>query len=164
MEFIGGLYQGDYWFARFLLQRAIGFIYLLAFINALNQFIPLLGEDGLLPLPDFLERMTFKEKPSIFHWYYSDQFFKIVAWSGIALSLLAISGITDSRSILAFYGCMAVIMDTLSFNRKCGCYFLRFWMGIYAAGSRLLCYFPGASTLGSPRSCHLDDSLDVVSG
>lgn len=96
MEFIGGLYQGDYWFARFLLQRAIGFIYLLAFINALNQFIPLLGEDGLLPLPDFLERMTFKEKPSIFHWYYSDQFFKIVAWSGIGLSLLAVSGITDS--------------------------------------------------------------------
>ncbi len=69
-------------------------VYLLAFINALNQFLPLLGEDGLLPLPSFLERMPFKEKPSIFHWRYSDRFFKYIAWFGIILSLAALSGLS----------------------------------------------------------------------
>jgi len=96
MELLSGLYHGDYWFARFLIQRAIGLIYLIAFVNALNQFIPLLGEKGLLPLPDFLQRITFKQKPSLFHWHYSDQFFKAIAWSGVILSVIAATGIVDA--------------------------------------------------------------------
>ncbi|MBN2732378.1 MAG: lipase maturation factor family protein [Balneolaceae bacterium] len=96
MELLGGLYQGDYWFARFLIQRAIGLVYLIAFINALNQFIPLLGEKGLLPLPNYLERMAFRKKPSLFHWHYSDRFFKGVVWTGIILSMVAVSGLSDT--------------------------------------------------------------------
>ncbi|MDX1586241.1 MAG: lipase maturation factor family protein [Balneolaceae bacterium] len=93
IEFIGGLYQADYWFAKFLFQRALGVVYLIAFINALNQFIPLLGEDGLLPVPQFLNRMSFSKKPSLFHWHYSDRLLKVVAWTGILLSLSIISGV-----------------------------------------------------------------------
>lgn len=93
LEFIGNLYSADYWFAKFIFQRALGFIYLIAFINALNQFIPLLGEDGLLPVTQFLDRMSFSQKPSLFHWQYSDRLFKIVAWSGIFLSLSILSGL-----------------------------------------------------------------------
>ena len=98
MDILNGLVilEGDYWFARFLIQRCIGLVYLIAFINALNQFIPLLGEDGLLPLPNYLPRLSFKQKPSLFHWHYSDRLFKYIAWSGIILSLVAVSGLSDS--------------------------------------------------------------------
>lgn len=95
MEWIGSLYQQDYWFARFLLQRSVALIYLLSFINARNQFPPLLGENGLLPLPELLPRMDFRSKPSLFHWHYSDRFFHIVSWFGVGLSLAALTGITD---------------------------------------------------------------------
>lgn len=94
-EFFANLYSADYWFAKFLFQRALAAVYLIAFINALNQFIPLLGEHGLLPLPKFLGRMSFSKKPGIFHWHYSDRFFKAVCWSGILLSGIALSGISD---------------------------------------------------------------------
>jgi hypothetical protein len=86
-----GIYQGSYWWSRFLLQRAIGLVYLIAFINALNQFIPLLGENGLLPLPQFLPQMSFKAKPSLFHWHYSDDLFRVAAITGILLSVIAAS-------------------------------------------------------------------------
>lgn len=90
-----GLFQGDYWISRFIIQRALGSIYLIAFIVALNQFRPLLGEKGLLPVPVFLKKAPFNKTPSIFHYHYSDRFFGLIAWSGIMLSLIALSGISD---------------------------------------------------------------------
>lgn len=118
MELLSSIYGGDYWFARFLIQRAIGFIYLLAFINALNQFIPLLGEKGILPLPDFLDRMSFRDKPSLFHWQYSDQLFRSVAWTGIVLSVIAVSGLSDCGpfwlSMLIWFALWALYMSIVN--------------------------------------------------
>lgn len=118
MELLSSIYGGDYWFSRFLIQRAIGFIYLLAFINALNQFIPLLGEKGILPLPDFLDRMSFRDKPSLFHWQYSDQLFRSVAWTGIVLSVIAVSGLSDSGpfwlSMLIWFALWALYMSIVN--------------------------------------------------
>jgi len=91
-----GIYQADYWLSRFIIQRGLGFIYLIAFLVAFNQFRPLLGENGLLPVPKFLDRTTFKQFPGIFQWIYSDRFFGWVAGSGIFLSLLALFGISDA--------------------------------------------------------------------
>ena len=91
-----GLYQADYWLSRFLIQRGLALIYLIAFLSAFNQFRPLLGEKGLLPVPGFLEKTTFKQFPGIFQWHYSDRFFGWVAGSGIFLSLLALFGISDA--------------------------------------------------------------------
>jgi len=91
-----GIYQGEYWFSRFLIQRGLGLIYLLAFLNAFNQFRPLLGVNGLLPVPTFLKKTTFKRHPSLFHWHYSDQLFGIVASAGIILSLTALMGLADA--------------------------------------------------------------------
>ncbi|MAO63577.1 MAG: hypothetical protein CL666_01110 [Balneola sp.] len=92
-------FEGNYWFSRFLLQRSLGAIYLIAFLNALTQFRPLMGEKGLMPAPHLLKRISFKRKPSIFHWYYSDQFFGIIAWIGVALSIIALFGISESGPI-----------------------------------------------------------------
>jgi len=81
-----------------MLQKAIALIYFISFVNALNQFRPLCGEKGLSPIRPFLNRVSFKNYPSLFHFYYSDRFFGIVAWSGIVLSLLNFIGISDNSS------------------------------------------------------------------
>ena len=90
-----GLYQSEYWLSTFIIQRGLGFIYLIAFLVAINQFRPLLGENGLMPVPRFINRIPFKKSPSIFHWHYSDSFFGVIAWTGFFLALLAAFGISD---------------------------------------------------------------------
>ncbi|MEK6206265.1 MAG: lipase maturation factor family protein, partial [Chloroflexota bacterium] len=42
----------DYWLTRFVFERALGAVYLVAFLVTVNQFRPLLGERGLLPAPE----------------------------------------------------------------------------------------------------------------
>jgi hypothetical protein len=44
-----------YWITRLLLERGLGIVCLIAFVVALNQFRPLLGENGLLPVEPFRE-------------------------------------------------------------------------------------------------------------
>src|SRR6516162_6186183 len=89
-------YWGEDQLVRLLVQRTLAAIYLVAFLAVLNQFKPLLGENGLLPVPAFLQRVRFRSAPSIFHWRYSDGLSDIVAWTGIVLSALAVSGISES--------------------------------------------------------------------
>jgi hypothetical protein len=81
-------YLGHLWITRLLFQRGLAAIYLVAFISALNQFKPLLGERGLLPVPSFLQRAPFRRTLSLFHLHYSDRFFTGVVWTGIGLSLV----------------------------------------------------------------------------
>jgi hypothetical protein len=78
----------DYWLARWLFERSLAAIYFLAFLVAANQFPALLGQDGLLPAPDFLRAASFRQAPSLFHWRYSDHLLRVVAWTGMALSAL----------------------------------------------------------------------------
>ena len=92
-------YFGQVWIARLLLQRGMAAIYLIAFIAVARQFKPLLGERGLLPVPDFLRHRTFRENPSIFHWHYSDRLLDAVAWTGIVASLCALFGVTGIAPI-----------------------------------------------------------------
>jgi len=83
----------DYQLTRFALERGIGLIYLVAFVVALNQFPALLGERGLMPAPRFLRRVSFREFPSLFHLRYSDGLLRLVAWTGIVLSVLLVAGL-----------------------------------------------------------------------
>ena len=71
------------WLGRLLLERGIGFSCLLIFLNAWNQFRPLLGERGLLPVRNFIQRVPFSEAPSLFHWFAQDHAFAIAAAGGI---------------------------------------------------------------------------------
>src|SRR3954466_5921370 len=89
------LHAEGYWLARFLLQRGLGLVYLIAFVVVLEQFRPLLGEDGLLPVPQFLARVSFQKAPSLFHFRYSDRLLVAVAVTGIVLSLAVVAGIPD---------------------------------------------------------------------
>ena len=87
------------WITRFILQRALAAIYLLAFIVVLRQFKPLLGENGLQPVPEFLKGRGFRDAPSLFHWHYSDRLLDIVAWIGVTLAALALLGLPESGPI-----------------------------------------------------------------
>ena len=85
----------DYWLARFAFQRALAFIYLIAFLVTVHQFRPLLGERGLLPVPDFVRAVPFGRSPSLFHLRYSDPLLLAIAWSGVLLAAVAALGVFD---------------------------------------------------------------------
>src|SRR5437870_9695177 len=85
----------DYWLARFVFQRALALIYLIAFLVTVHQFRPLLGERGLLPVPDFVRAVPFGRSPSLFHLRYSDPLLLAVAWSGVALAAVAALGLFE---------------------------------------------------------------------
>src|SRR3954464_8850377 len=91
----GWFHAGDSFIARVVLQRGLGVAYFIAFAVALEQFVPLLGERGLLPVPRFLERVPFWRSPSLFHFGYSDRLLKLVAAAGMALSLAIVLGLPD---------------------------------------------------------------------
>ncbi|TMC65826.1 MAG: lipase maturation factor family protein, partial [Chloroflexota bacterium] len=65
--------QPAYWLSRLVFERGLAVIYLIAFVVALNQFRPLLGERGLQPAPRFMARVPFRLTPSLFYLRYSDR-------------------------------------------------------------------------------------------
>jgi hypothetical protein len=92
---LDSLFGQEYWLSRFFIQRGVAIVYLIAFLVVLQQFKPLLGENGLLPVSRFLKLVDFGQAPSIFHFYYSDKFLTFIAWTGILLSLAIILGFAD---------------------------------------------------------------------
>ena len=89
----------DYSISRLLIGRGLAAIYLLGFVVAIQQFRPLLGERGLLPVPRFLAAVSFPSAPSIFQWRYSDRLLGIVAWSGVAIATSLLLGIPQAISL-----------------------------------------------------------------
>ncbi len=85
----------DFWLTRLVFQRGLGLVYLIAFLIALNQFRPLLGERGLLPVPLFVKQIHFFDSPSLFYFCPKDSAFAIAAWIGILLSSLAVTGLSE---------------------------------------------------------------------
>jgi hypothetical protein len=89
----------DYWLSRLVITRGLGVIYLIAFVVALNQFRPLLGERGLLPAARFLSQVPFRRAPSLFHLRYSDQLLAAAAWLGILLSTAIVIGLVEAAPL-----------------------------------------------------------------
>ncbi len=104
-----------YWVTRLLLERGIGVICLIAFVVALNQFKPLLGERGLLPVPLFVKEVSFRETPSLFFWMPRDAAFTTAAWIGIMLSCLVITGISSRYTWLSVTVWLSIYVLYLSF-------------------------------------------------
>jgi hypothetical protein len=82
-----------YWYSRFLFERALALSYLVAFLVAAHQFVPLLGEHGLEPVPRFISFVPFRASPSLFFAFPNDRAFTIAAWAGVALSVLAFTSL-----------------------------------------------------------------------
>ena len=83
------------WLTRLAFQRALAVVFLIAFLNAANQFKPLLGERGLLPVPLYVKDTTFAASPSLFVFFPKDRVFTTAAWTGVALSALSIAGVSE---------------------------------------------------------------------
>ena len=77
------------------LQRGLALVFLIAFLNAVNQFKPLLGERGLLPARQFVKEVPFRESPSLFYFSPNDTAFTVAAWLGVALACAAVIGISE---------------------------------------------------------------------
>ena len=98
-----------YWLSRLVFQRALAAVYLIAFVAAARQFRPLLGERGLLPVPEFVRAVRFRSAPSLFHRHYSDRFFAAVAWAGAALAAAVLAGAADAVPLGAALGLWTVL-------------------------------------------------------
>ncbi|WP_328393272.1 lipase maturation factor family protein [Streptomyces sp. NBC_00390] len=92
MEWFG---DDAYWLSRLVFQRALAVMYLVAFLSAALQFRALIGERGMLPVPDHLRRVPPRAAPTLFRLHYSDRFFAMVAWAGCLLSAALVAGAAD---------------------------------------------------------------------
>lgn len=109
-----------YWLTRFVLLRFLGFIYFIAFLVAANQLVPLVGHNGLLPADLYLQNLTdhfgsrgagFLELPSLFWLGISDLGLRLVAWTGVALSLAVVCGYANIFVMLALWGLYMSIVN-----------------------------------------------------
>jgi hypothetical protein len=94
-----------YWLTRFLILRLLGAIYAVAFLVAINQIVPLIGANGLLPVGMFLKRVGdalgspgagFARLPSLFWFVHSDATLLTAAWIGFALSCVVLAGFANA--------------------------------------------------------------------
>ena len=97
--------RSTYWLTRFVILRLLGIIYAIAFLVAINQILPLIGSDGLLPVGIYLKRVShalgsdgsgFMRLPSLFWLVHSDTALLTVAWIGFLLSCLVVAGYTNA--------------------------------------------------------------------
>ena len=95
----------SYWLTRFLMLRLLGLIYAVAFLVAINQVVPLIGADGLLPVDIYLKQVShslgsdgagFIRLPSLFWIWHSDTALLAIAWIGFVLSLVIIAGYANA--------------------------------------------------------------------
>lgn len=84
-----------YMLTKVALQRGLALVYLVGFVVAFNQFRPLLGEHGLLPVPQFIKYAGFSDAPSLFQLFPYDWAFASAAFAGAAVSALALFGVTE---------------------------------------------------------------------
>lgn len=84
---------------RFWFLRVIGFTYFFAFLSALNQVIPLLGETGLTPasrvVADTVTLAGFIDLPTVFWFAHSDAALYAVAVIGVVLSVAVTAGFAN---------------------------------------------------------------------
>jgi hypothetical protein len=93
------LFAADYQVARFVIERGLGVLYLVAFVVAARQFPALAGKEGLEPAPRLLRATTFWDMPSIFHWRYSDRLLVASAWLGAAIALGVVIGLPQTAPL-----------------------------------------------------------------
>ena len=95
----------DYHLTRLSFIRGLGFIHCMAFLVLLNQYIPLCGEEGLLPSQVYLDQLenhfeskwiAFLEVPSVLFLGYSDTLVYILGGIGLGIALCMLAGRTNA--------------------------------------------------------------------
>src|SRR5260370_35260499 len=89
----------EFWLSRLCFQRALGGIYLIAFLIAANQFIPLLGARGLQPVRLFVRHVPFRRAPSLFYINGSDQIITATICAAVGLWILTSTAFPESFAL-----------------------------------------------------------------
>ena len=109
---VTGTAAPTYWLTRWCILRLLGLVYAVAFLVAINQLLPLIGSDGLLPLSLYFDRVAAAlgtktagcfRLPSLFWFSPSNSTLMLVSWTGFLLSLLAICGYTNAIILLLLW-------------------------------------------------------------
>ncbi|HEU0183231.1 MAG TPA: lipase maturation factor family protein [Agromyces mariniharenae] len=93
MDWLDWFDAHDYEIARQVLQRGVAALAFVAFLSTLNQFRPLLGEGGLLPVPELLRIARRLRGPTLFRWGYTDRRLVAVAVAGMVLAASVVLGL-----------------------------------------------------------------------
>jgi hypothetical protein len=139
-----------YWLARLLLERGIGVICLVAFLVAANQFKPLLGARGLLPVRLFIKHAPFREAPSLFYLLPRDGAFLTAAWLGVGLSCLVISGLAARHTWLSAGTWLAIYLLYLSFVNVGQTFYAFGWESLLLEACFFAIFLGGAKTVAQP--------------
>ena len=140
----------EFWLTRLCFQRGLGGIYLIAFLIAANQFVPLLGERGLQPMRLFVRQVPFRRAPSLFYINSSDRFIIVAIWSGLALSCFAITGFSESFGLGVSMLTWALLWIIYLSLVNVGQTFYGFGWETMLAESGFLAIFLGSSDTRSP--------------
>ncbi len=90
-------YRGEHYaLTRLIFERALAVVYLIAFLNATQQFRALLGDHGLLPVRLFIRHVSFRQSPSLFFFFPHDRALAVCAWTGVILSGIVAAGLGDA--------------------------------------------------------------------
>lgn len=89
----------SHWLTRAAVERALGLLYAVAFLILVEQGDGLIGQHGILPADRYLrtlhERLgalAYVESPTLLWFGASDGVLKALAWTGVGLSVLVLSG------------------------------------------------------------------------
>ena len=123
----------ELWAARWLFTRGLALVYLIAFVAALDQFRPLLGERGLLPVP---ARPGRRFGPTLFRWGYSDRRLVVLSTVGAVLAAAVVAGLGDLDPWVAMAAWLLLWLLYLSIVNV-GQTLLLVRVGVAAAGVRV---------------------------
>src|SRR5689334_4334921 len=103
----------EYWLTRFVILRLLGFVYATAFLVAVVQLVPLIGEKGLTPARGYLwvihgyygsRHMAMLHVPTLFWFGVSDLGLRIFSWVGLALSVVVLAGYANAVLLALLWG------------------------------------------------------------
>src|SRR3989442_3669566 len=147
---LGMHFATDFWLTRLCFQRGLGCIHLTAFLIAANQFIPMLGERGLQPVRHFLRHVPLHKAPSLFWINCSDRFITAAIWCGIALSIFAVTGWSESLGLVVSMSAWALLWVIYLSLVNVGQTFYGFGWETMLAETGFLAIFLGSSDTRPP--------------
>jgi hypothetical protein len=97
-----------YRLVRSLVLRLLGVVYLFAFLGLTAQAVPLLGDGGILPAVDRLDRLAasgagFVDVPTLFWIDCSDTMLVACAWIGVVLAAVVVAGYANAPVMAALW-------------------------------------------------------------
>lgn len=103
---------GSYTIGRWIFLRAVGLVYLIAFISLWVQIEGLVGSDGILPIADYLDRIRentgvdrYWRLPTLLWLADGDTALHLFSGAGVLLSLALIGGLAPRAVLVALWAC-----------------------------------------------------------